>query len=100
MLCIARGKSNFEARRTLDFSAWRELPYSLFTVAIFLGFVGFYVPFCYVQAYSMEAAFMGRGLAFYLSSILNAGAFCGRIVSEAHPDHEDSWEGPMADFFV
>ena len=62
-------------------SAWRELPYLLLAVAIFFGLVGFYVPFCYIQAYSTDKAIMSKELAFYLLPILSAGAFLGRIVS-------------------
>lgn len=64
----------------LDLSAWREAPYVLFALAIFFGFVGFYVPYCYVQAYSIDKEIMAEHLSFYLLPIINAGAFFGRIV--------------------
>ena len=74
-------RSTSEHHGVLDMSAWRELPYLLLAVAVFFGFVGFYVPFCYVQAYSIDKAIMSKELAFYLLPILSAGAFFGRIVS-------------------
>ena len=69
-----------ERHRILDLSAWRELPYSLFALAIFLGFVGFYAPFCYIQEFSTNKAIMTDDLVFYLLPVLNAGAIFGRIV--------------------
>ena len=67
--------------RVLDMSAWREIPYILFALAIFFGFVGFYIPFCYIQAYSIDKSVMEKQLALYLVAMINAGAFFGRIVS-------------------
>lgn len=68
-------------RRLIDLSAWREAPFSLFSVAEFLGFMGLYVPFFYIQIYALEKTNIDGSLAFYLLTFLNAGSFFGRIVS-------------------
>lgn len=85
LACALKQQRKDAYRRMLDLSAWRELPYTLFALAIFFGFLGFYVPFCYVQQYSIDKLDMGEYLAFYLLAILNAGAFLGRIVSDSIP---------------
>ncbi|KAL8831107.1 MAG: hypothetical protein Q9191_001056 [Dirinaria sp. TL-2023a] len=76
-----------ERHRMVDLSAWRELPYSLFALAIFFGFVGFYVPFCYIQEFSTSKSIMNDDLVFYLLPILNAGAICGRIMLNVFADY-------------
>lgn len=83
--CMKKPPKTRERHPSLDLSAWRDASYSLFALAIFLGFVGFYVPYYYVQAYSSEKVAMSKSLAFYLLPILNAGAFFGRIVSRILP---------------
>ena len=79
--CITKPPKTEDRHPSLDLSAWRDASYVLFALAIFLGFFGFYVPYYYVQLYSIEKVTMSRALAFYLLPILSAGAFFGRIVS-------------------
>ena len=81
LACMMSRQKTTERHRILDLSAWRELPSILLALAIFFGFVGFYIPFCYIQASSTDRSIMDKQLAFYLLPILNAGAFFGRIVS-------------------
>ena len=68
-------------RRIFDATAWREAPFVLMAISMFLGFMGLYIPFFYVQTYSIEKNIMTDDLAFYLLPILNTGSFFGRIVS-------------------
>lgn len=61
---------------------WLEAPFSLFSTAMFFGFMGLYVPFFYIQIYALESTYIDKNLAFYLPVLLNTGSFFGRIVSD------------------
>ncbi|KAG2027720.1 hypothetical protein GB937_000161 [Aspergillus fischeri] len=68
-------------RRVLtEFSAFKEVPYTLFCMAMFFGYAGFFNPIFYIEAYAIQKHAMGEALAFYLVSILNAASVPGRIV--------------------
>ena len=89
LACMRKPHDSRERHFSMDLSAWRDPSYTLFALAIFFGFVGLYVPYYHVQAYSIEKVAMSKTLAFYLLPILYAGAFLGRIVSRLLP-----WEIP------
>lgn len=65
-------------RRLLDLAAWQSLPYLLFTFAVFLGYVGLYIPYFYISAYAQDRAGASAGLAFYILSIMNGVSIIGR----------------------
>ena len=67
-------------RKIIDWSAFREPPYMLFLIGGFLGFMGLYTPFFYVQSYAIGEGITDRELGFYLLSILNSASIFGRIV--------------------
>ena len=67
-------------RRLVDLTAWKEVPYAIFGVAEFLGYMGIYIPFFYVQLYAREKVGIDESFAFYLLVLLNVGSFFGRIV--------------------
>ncbi|PYH75146.1 putative MFS monocarboxylate transporter [Aspergillus vadensis CBS 113365] len=68
-------------RRVLtELSAFKEIPYTLFCVAMFFGYIGFFNPIFYVEAYAIQKHAVGEPLAFYLVSILNAASVPGRII--------------------
>lgn len=69
-------------RKTIiDFTGFRELPFSLFCLASFVGFIGLYVPFFYVSEFasSTRGNLPGR-LAFYMLPVLSSGSIVGRIL--------------------
>jgi predicted MFS family arabinose efflux permease len=68
------------ARRLFDLSALREPPYVLFTLAIFLIFLPYYVPFTYIPLFARTALHTSENLAGYLLAVANAGSLFGRIV--------------------
>ena len=68
-------------RKLIDFGAWREAPFILFSIAQFFSFAGLYIPFFYTQLYGLDKAAIDGHLASYLLIFLNAGSFFGRIVS-------------------
>jgi len=67
-------------RKIIDWSAFREPPYMLFLVGGFLGFMGLYTPFFYMQSYAIATGITDRQLGFYLLSVLNSASILGRIV--------------------
>ncbi|KAF2767929.1 MFS general substrate transporter [Teratosphaeria nubilosa] len=69
-----------QARKLFDLKAFRETPYLLFSIGEFLGFMGLYIPFFYLQSYSSEKGIMGTNLAFYMLPILNAASIFGRVI--------------------
>lgn len=78
-------------RKFLDLSAFKELPYVLFVFGSFLGFMGLYVLFFYVQTYAIETGITNPNLGFYLLAILNSGSVFGRII----PNYIADRTGPL-----
>lgn len=68
-----------QKRALLELKAFRELPYAIFCVAMFFGFIGFYGPVFYLQSSAIEDG-TSNNLAFYLLPILNATSIFGRIL--------------------
>jgi predicted MFS family arabinose efflux permease len=68
-------------RRVFEASAWKEPHFSLYAMALFVGYMGMYIPFFYIQLYCVENAIIVGELAFYLLPIMNASSFFGRLVS-------------------
>ncbi len=73
-------------RRLVDLVAWKEVPYAIFGVAEFLGYMGVYIPFFYVQLYAVEKNISNDSFSVYLLILLNAGSFFGRLVG-GYVDH-------------
>ena len=66
-------------RDLLELAAFKDVPYLLFNLGTFFGFMGIYVVFFYVQLYALEVCHTNSNLTFYLLSIINAASFFGRI---------------------
>lgn len=75
-----------QKRRLFDLAAFRDIPYTLFSVAEFLGFMGMYIPFFYISAFAAEKAGMDQELAFYMLPVLNAASVFGRIIPNFFAD--------------
>lgn len=67
-------------RRLLDLRAFREVPYLMFSIAEFFGFMGMYIPFFYMQSFAIDKGIMDSRLAFYMLAVLNAASVFGRII--------------------
>ena len=61
-------------RRSVDLAAWKELPYAMFGVAVFFGYMGVYIPFFYVQLFAIEKTIVDDHFNVYLLVLLNAGS--------------------------
>jgi predicted MFS family arabinose efflux permease len=78
-------------RAVVDTSAFRSWPYMLFVLGGFIGFMGLYTPFFYVQYYSISKGITDQNLGFYLLAILNSASVFGRII----PNFVADKLGPM-----
>ncbi|GIZ38460.1 hypothetical protein CKM354_000187700 [Cercospora kikuchii] len=66
-------------RKFLDLAAWKEVPFTFFVLGTFIGFLGLYTPFFYIQSYALALG-TSPDLAFYLLAILNAASTFGRVL--------------------
>lgn len=73
-------------RRLMDLAAWKEAPYATFGAAVFLGYMGVYIPYFYVQIYASEKLIVDDSFSVYLLVLLSAGSFFGRLVSDRVSD--------------
>lgn len=69
-----------QRRALLDLPAFKEIPYTLFVAGAFIGFMGLYMPFFYIQLYAIRGGITDTNLAFYLLAVLNSASVFGRIV--------------------
>ena len=89
LICIAVMKRRVtppSRRRLIDLGAWKELPFNLFALGGFLGFMGLYVPFFFINSFAIGKTAASRELAFYFVSILNASSTVGRILPSFFAD--------------
>ncbi|KAF1953320.1 MFS general substrate transporter [Byssothecium circinans] len=66
-------------RRIFDATAWKEPHYTLYALALFVGYIGMYVPFFYIQLYCSETSIITGELNLYLLPIINTAGFFGRL---------------------
>jgi len=76
-----------QKRKLWHASTLKEPPFAFFTLGIFFGFSGLYIPFFYAQSYAVSTKIMQESLAQYLFSILNAASVFGRIIPNFLADH-------------
>jgi predicted MFS family arabinose efflux permease len=67
-------------RAIIDIGAFKELPYLFFVISVFVGFMGLYLPFFYVQSFAIENKITDSNLGFYILAIMNATSAFGRII--------------------
>lgn len=74
-------------KKIIDLSGFRELPFCLFCLAAFIGFIGLYIPFFYISEFGSEKTGLSSTLAFYMLPILSSGSIVGRILPSYAADH-------------
>ncbi|EER24620.1 hypothetical protein D8B26_005030 [Coccidioides posadasii str. Silveira] len=67
-------------RAILDLAAFKELPYFFFVFSVFVGFMGLYQPFFYVQTFAIQNSITNSNLGFYILAIMNSTSAFGRII--------------------
>lgn len=71
-------------RQFFNRAAWKELEFSLYAISFFLGYMGLYIPYFYVQLYCVEKSIITGDLLLYLLPVLNASGFFGRLAGTLH----------------
>ena len=66
-------------------TAFTEPQYLTLILAVFLSILGVFVPIFYLPSYAVSKG-MGTELAFYLTAILNATSFFGRVIAGINAD--------------
>ena len=69
-----------QARALLDMNAFREAPFNIFSLGLFLAFIGLYFPFFYTPIYGNRIIRLPDDVSFYLLPVMNAGSIAGRII--------------------
>ena len=69
-----------KARALLDWTAFKEAPFNIFSIGLFLAFIGLYFPFFYASIYGQRIVGLSNYSSFYLLSVLNAGSVFGRVI--------------------
>ncbi|KAK4556128.1 hypothetical protein LTR86_006825 [Recurvomyces mirabilis] len=64
-------------RKIFDTTILKEVPYEVFNLATFFGFVGQYIPYFFIEQF---AGSHGIDMAFYMLTFLNVGSIPGRIL--------------------
>jgi len=67
-------------RDLLDYGAFKDIPYLLFNIGVFFGFMGIFVVFFYVTLYAVEVCKTDTNLAFYLLPIISGASVFGRLI--------------------
>jgi len=75
-----------KARALIDWSAFTDVSYMLFTIASFIGFIGLYVILFYLSYFADERHITDTQMAFYLVPIFNAASCFGRTLPNALSD--------------
>ncbi|MCJ1395076.1 hypothetical protein MMC18_007957 [Xylographa bjoerkii] len=70
----------------VDWSAFRDAPSMVFTLALLIVFIGNAVLIFYISFYPADRGFTDTALAFYIAAIFNAGSVLGRILPNALSD--------------
>ena len=75
-----------KARALIDWSAFTDIPYMVFTISTMIGFMGLYVLLFYLSYFAEQQRITDMNLAFYLVPIFNAASCFGRTLPNALSD--------------
>ncbi|KAF1960662.1 MFS general substrate transporter [Byssothecium circinans] len=67
-------------RAYLQLSAFREIPYALYSGGVLFAFMGMYIPFFFIQNYAIEHGLLRPDTASYALVTLNLASLFGRII--------------------
>ncbi|CAF9921540.1 MAG: hypothetical protein HETSPECPRED_004578 [Heterodermia speciosa] len=67
-------------RSLIEHRAFRELPFVLYLLALFVLCAGYFVPLFYITTYASTHLHTSSDTAFYLLAVTNAAAFFGRLL--------------------
>jgi MFS family permease len=93
--CLVFFKQRLPPRTTgpiVEWAAFRETPYLLFAVGMFLNFWGLYVAFFYIGSFSRNIIGVSETTSIYLLMIMNGVGILGRLVPNLLADQ---FTGPL-----
>ncbi|KAJ5363982.1 uncharacterized protein N7496_009695 [Penicillium cataractarum] len=67
-------------RAYLQLSAFKEIPYAIYSGGVLFAFMGMYIPFFFVQNYAIEHNILPANTASYALITLNLASLLGRII--------------------
>lgn len=73
-------------RKLFNAASFTDIPFMVFNLGVFFGFMGVYVPFYYVQLYALQECHMDKSFSFYLLVIINATSTVGRVLPNFYAD--------------
>lgn len=73
-------------RAILDWTAFTDWPFLIFTLSTAIGFVGLYAMLFYISYFAFETHAASAEMAFYLVPILNVASMFGRTLPNALSD--------------
>lgn len=73
-------------RALIDWSAFTDIPYMVFTIATLIGFMGLNIILFYLSYVAAERHITDTDLSFYIIAIFNAGSTFGRTAPNALSD--------------
>lgn len=73
-------------RAVMDWSAFTDAPFIVFTLSVLILFIGNAVLIFYISYYPQDRGYTDTSLAFYMVAIFNAGSVLGRIAPNALSD--------------
>jgi MFS family permease len=69
-----------KVRALFDWAAFTHWPYTIFSIGLFLAYIGLYIPIFYIVIIAQRKANSSTNLSFYLLAILNGASVFGRII--------------------
>jgi predicted MFS family arabinose efflux permease len=86
-IAVLRQRIKAPKRRILfDPKAFLEPPFFFFTISLFFGLMGLYIPSFFIQSFAVEKGIITGELSAYVLPILNAGGVFGRVVPNFFAD--------------
>lgn len=73
-------------RAIIDWSAFTDVPFMIFTIATFIGFMGLSITLSYISYVAADRHVTDTKMSFYIVAIFNAGSTFGRIAPNALSD--------------
>ncbi|KAJ6032372.1 hypothetical protein N7540_003104 [Penicillium herquei] len=93
--CVIFFKQRIPPRRSgplVEWAAFKELPYMLFAIGMFLNFWGLYIAFFYIGSFSSNIIGASENTSVYLLMVMNGVGMIGRLVPNLMADQ---YTGPL-----
>lgn len=93
--CVLFLKQRLPPRKTgplVEWAAFKEMPYSLFAIGMFLTFWGLYIGFFYIGSFARDIIGVSRTKSIYLLMVMNGCGLAGRLLPNLLAD---MYTGPL-----